>query len=268
MAGGASKSMSNTNKPPEPLSRAATILEAVASVEPNGLEVAKIAQNAGLPLATAHRLVQSLVAVGYLEGGRRGGYRLGARLYGLLERGVTRDELSSICRPLLQRAANELNLVVFLSRTSGRRIVTAVQAIPEKISGSLVLLGSDAPFHATASGKLFLAGMAPDKREDFFGTCYLEQYRPSTITDPNELRREIDRVRAAGYATCRDEFDENVYSLACPVELAGNPLAFVAGVIGFEPDLLAEDGEPRILGHVRKIAADLSAIVSALFKSG
>jgi DNA-binding IclR family transcriptional regulator len=56
-------------------------------------------------------------------------------------------------------------------------------------------VGHSYPLHATSSGKILLAALDPPRLERVLSGP-LERLTPATITDPEVLRREIDRVRS------------------------------------------------------------------------
>ena len=78
--------------------------------------------------------------------------------------------------------------------------------------GSTNWIGRQVPLHCTAQGKVFLAyGAAP------LPTMPLERHAQRTIVDPDALARELESVRAHGYATTLDELEPGLWAVAAPV---------------------------------------------------
>jgi IclR family acetate operon transcriptional repressor len=95
--------------------------------------------------------------------------------------------------------------------------------------------------NATASGKLLLAFAPPDSREAIVDRLPLPALTPNTITDPGELRDELDRIRAAGFAEARGETVLGLVALAVPVLGHGETVIASLGIIAPESALAARD---------------------------
>ncbi len=118
-------------------------------------------------------------------------------------------------------------------------------------------IGDTSPLHATASGHAVLAHLAKaDVDEVAAGT--LEGYGEETITDPVQLRSELQRVRKRGYAVNHNQYLQGVCAIAAPVlDGDGVPLAAVAVSL---PDSRFEPGRLPELGRlVAETAAEITA---------
>jgi DNA-binding IclR family transcriptional regulator len=62
------------------------------------------------------------------------------------------------------------------------------------------------PVHCSASGKLFLAGMTPAQRSDYWAMRHWRRFTPKTLTDPDALEEEIKQVKRQGFALDNEEF--------------------------------------------------------------
>ncbi len=85
----------------------------------------------------------------------------------------------------------------------------------------------------------------------------LELLGPRTITDPVDLRRDLERTRARGYATAVDELEDGLWSVAAPVRDAGGVVVAALSVSG--PTVRLQDGLLDDLGRlIRDEASTLS----------
>ncbi|MCY1238492.1 Transcriptional repressor IclR [compost metagenome] len=66
--------------------------------------------------------------------------------------------------------------------------------------------GSRVPAHCSATGKLFLAQLAPAQRQRLLANVELERYTQNTLTDHAQLEAELERVKRDGYAMDDEEF--------------------------------------------------------------
>jgi IclR family pca regulon transcriptional regulator len=71
--------------------------------------------------------------------------------------------------------------------------------------------------HATSTGRVLLAGLGPERLQQYFSTAKLEALTDRTVTDPAKLRALIDDCRKTGYSVVEDELAYGVIALAVPV---------------------------------------------------
>jgi acetyl-CoA synthetase len=109
--------------------------------------------------------------------------------------------------------------------------------------------------HALAMGKVVLARLRPAALARYVARG-LPRYTPSTITSPEALARELQAVRANGYAVEREEFDLDFCCVAAPA-LDGH--GRLAGVLGLSASTRAFDAEhAELTAAVRDLAAEAS----------
>jgi IclR family transcriptional regulator, KDG regulon repressor len=143
-------------------------------------------------------------------------YRLGWRIYELGAEVVRHNELAPLARPLLKelaRRTGETVLFAILDRTA----VTYVDLVESDRAIRMVTApGRRGALHATASGKVLLAHQ-PRQFLDEVLAGELRAYTPKTITDPEELRSELQAVVRRGYAECIREHEPEISSISVPV---------------------------------------------------
>jgi DNA-binding IclR family transcriptional regulator len=133
---------------------------------------------------------------------------------------------------------------------------TAVEMLDQRdsrhILGSTNWVGQRVPHHGSVIGKVALAyGAMPLPDES------LEALAPGTITDPAELRRDLERTRLRGYATAVDELEPGLWAVAAPVRDAGGTVIAALSISG--PTVRLHDGLLDELGAlVRDEASTLS----------
>jgi DNA-binding IclR family transcriptional regulator len=86
-------------------------------------------------------------------------------------------------------------------------------------------LGSRRPLHCTSVGKAYLTALAPVRREEVLRKLRLVRYTPRTITDLRELRAELARTEARGWAEDRAEYSQACTCCAAAIrDAAGEPI--------------------------------------------
>jgi DNA-binding IclR family transcriptional regulator len=193
------------------------------------LSLTQLAQRAGLPLPTAHRLVGELLAFGALDRTTAGDYVVGRRLWdiGLLAPVQTglREAASPFLHDLYGATLATVHLavrvgteVLYLDRLRGNASVPVVSSI-----------GSRLPLHATGVGKVLLAHAPPEVRAEVFAN--LSRITPYTVTQPGTLNRQLGRVVRDGYATTTEEMSLGACSAAVPVRRGDDVVASLGLVV-------------------------------------
>ena len=78
-------------------------------------------------------------------------------------------------------------------------------------------VGTEVPFHCTASGKVFLASLSIAKRTAFVKGLKLKRLTPNTLHDANTILDNVNKVVNRGYSLDREEFIEGMNAIAVPV---------------------------------------------------
>jgi IclR family acetate operon transcriptional repressor len=190
-----------------------------------GLTAQELSAATGLSRATTYHLVQTLVAVGYVAPGPEHRYRLAVGVSPLVEafsRHVVPQDLVPLARSLAQRtgetayvAAREGSDLVLLCSVPGHHQVS--------VSNSPV--GPIEHGHARASGKLLLALAPDDARERYLAANPLARMTKATITSREELLKEFERIREAGWSCDVEEFHDGVCCFAAPLAGGAAPYA-------------------------------------------
>ena len=78
-------------------------------------------------------------------------------------------------------------------------------------------VGTEVPFHCTASGKAFLSSIPLKRRKSFIRALDLKKFTPNTHADHGALIEDTERVARRGYALDEEEFIEDMNAIAVPV---------------------------------------------------
>ena len=82
-------------------------------------------------------------------------------------------------------------------------------------------VGTNVPFHCTASGKTFMASLPKSSRETFVKNLALERHSKNTITEAQQLLDQLAEIRRLGYALDDQEFFDDMIAIAVPVRDGG-----------------------------------------------
>lgn len=212
--------------PYESLRKAFEVLELLAARSPRG--VTEIAAALGIQKSGASRLLKALSGWGYVvQDLKRGQYQSGPRVLALAEHFVQGDQLLKVSQPVMRelamstRASVHLGLVV-----ADRMLVAAKESSPEAIQVQSRVGGSIVP-HASALGKVLLAGLGDKDRSPFLRPP-LARFTDRTIVDPHRLARILEDVRKRGYALESGEEHPGVGCIGVPI--LGRAGRWIAGL--------------------------------------
>jgi len=200
--------------PVQSVARAFELLEVIA--DSGGVtNLSDLARSAGLPLGTIHRLLRTLVDLGYLRQQPSREYALGPRLIRL---GETSSQLvGPWARPYLASLVDELGETANLATLDGDQIVYVAQVPSRHSMRMFTEVGKRVPPHCTAVGKAMLSSLPEGQVDAILRTSGMQRYTDNTITDPVFLANQLEIVRDNGYATDEGEKETGVRCVAVPV---------------------------------------------------
>lgn len=234
--------------------RAVAVLTTLAE-RSGDLGTNEIARRTGINASTVSRLLATLAQddlVGRVPS--TGRYRLGVGLVRLGNAALARLDLREIVRPHLLALMEATGETSTLSVPGSHAAVTIDFVQSPSTVRSVAEIGRSSVTHATATGKVLLAHVGP------LPSGPLAAHTPRTITDPARLAREIDDVRANGWARARGERELNLHAVAVPVLDARGGLIGVLGVQG--PGWRFDDAAmSAAVDRLKESAVALSAMV-------
>jgi IclR family acetate operon transcriptional repressor len=237
--------------------RALDLLEALAGSD-HPVGVGELAARTGLPQGTAHRLLRSLQARGYVRHDPARKYSLGAAAFRLGD--AAQRSLAHTARPFLGRLVEQTGETANLSVMEGDDVVYVAQVPSPHTLRMFAEVGRHVPPHSTASGKVMLAAMPVDQRAGLVRRLALHRLTEHTITEPEELLAELDRVRERGWASDEGEQEQGVRCVAVPV--GQGPGVFAALSISGPAERFAGSAVDGLVELMRTVADAYATEVS------
>src|SRR5262245_19994667 len=205
-----------------PAERCLSIIELLADGA-TSLPLGVIAEQLDLPKSGAHRLLATLVDLGWVAQDKETGfYRLTMRLAVLGQQFYLATGIPDICQPLLDRLARQSREFARLAVVDGDSLVWVAHA--QGATGGLVyhpsLTSNTVPLYATASGKAWLATMKSDaaiQRISRNGFKDADQYGPNVVRSIEGLQRDVKRAAQRGYGIASSEAEPGVTAIAAAI---------------------------------------------------
>jgi IclR family KDG regulon transcriptional repressor len=197
--------------------RAISILRSFSLEKPER-GVTELSRELGLHKSTVSRLMITLERGGLLtRNPENERYRLGVDLIGMAGQVASYMDVREVARPFLRQLAEACQETVNLSVLDLDQVVNLEQFVPaERQVKNLGRVGRRMHAHCTAAGKVLLAHLSAQDLEWILATG-LESFTPHTITDAQDLRRALVRVRQQGYAVAQEELEEGLNVVAAPI---------------------------------------------------
>ena len=235
------------------IDRVAALLDALAQ-SPESQSLKLLSAETGLHPSTAYRILDALAAHGLVERTDTSQYRLGVKLLRLGSR-VRKDvDLLREARPIMDALRSELGETVNLTVREGDEVVYVERAVPARMMRVEQLIGSRAPLHVTAVGKLFLAEGGEKACKQYAKRSGLPRYTPNTLTQATRLWAESVEAMQAGFALDNEEAELGVACIGVPIRDAHGTM--IAGLSVSAP---RERRQKAWVVRVRQAGAELSA---------
>lgn len=177
---------------------------------PSPTNLKQLAAETRLHPSTAHRILAVMVDSRLVDRIEPGTYRLGIRLLELGNLVRLRLNVRQEALPHMQRLHDELRETVNLSVRQGDEVIYVERVSSLSPMMRVVqIVGTRAPLHVTAVGKVFLAADA-DSATAYAQRAGLARLTEATIVDPLRLAEELALVRMRGFALDREEAEKGV----------------------------------------------------------
>lgn len=239
--------------PPSMVERMTLILDRFTTRQ-TWLSLEEIARSTGLPRSTAHRILDQLVRLDWLEHGTSG-YGLGRRSLVLGGGSAGEADLRSAASPYLHDLLLRTGAVIHLAVLDGGRV-----RYLDKLGGPFAAtvpsrVGGSAPTHCTGLGKAMLAWLEPERVDELVGD-QLRTRTTATIAELDALHGELGRIRArGGLAFERGECFPDIACLASAIRGPQGPVGALSVVAAVGTAL--ERVAPLVVDAARRISEDL-----------
>ena len=212
--------------------------------------------HSGLPLPTIHRLLQTLVALGYVRQDHARRYALGPRLTRLGE-GASRL-IATWAVPHLRHLVEELGESANLAMLDGEKVLYVAHSPGLRSMRMFTEVGRRAGAHCTAVGKVMLAQLSDEEVITLLGRSGMPALTQRTITTLSEMLTELRTVRADGFALDNGEQEEGVRCVA--VALPGSPARAALSISapsGRMTDSVVREALPLLRHEAASLAEEL-----------
>lgn len=237
--------------------RAMIILEQLG--RNNEASITELAKLTELHKSTVHRILVTLEAGGMVrQNPQNGHYRLGFKMMELGAQALRSVELRATAHPHMEELSRDMGLTVNLGVLDQSEVVYL-----DKIEGAgsfrfLCHVGSRAPFHCTAMGKVMVAALTPAEQRRLVYAKPLKRFTRRTITDPDKLMQHLALVAGQGWAMDDGEHNDLGHCVGVPLrDHAGKVVAAISMTTVCAE--LSDAERDRVLTSILRTAAAISS---------
>ncbi|PWN04822.1 IclR family transcriptional regulator [Nocardioides silvaticus] len=209
---------------------AARLLKAFLSREKE-IGVSELARRLDLGKSTVHRLLTTLVQEGLVERNpETGAYRLGLTMFELGQVVQSHMDLHGAVGPVLAALREETHEGCQVGVLDGHEVVYIDRLESSQTLRLFNETGRRVPVHTTSSGKVLLAHLDEEHLTRVLEAASpLAEMTPRSITDPEQLRGDLARIRARGWSEAVEEREVGVASIAAPIrDASGRVVAAIS----------------------------------------
>jgi IclR family pca regulon transcriptional regulator len=241
------------------LERGLTVIRAFGRDRP-AMTLAEVAEATGLTRAAARRFLLTLMDISYMDTDGRY-FWLRPRVLELGYSYLSGLSWPDAALPHVEHLVAQVEDASELGILDSTEVVFILRVPGPQIMDVSVSIGARLPAHATALGKVMLAGLTDEGLDDYFAQAELVKLASKTVTTEAALRAEIEKARVDGWATCNEELEEGLRAVAVPLHdrtgevVAALNLSSHVGRRSMES--LREDLLPALKATAEQVEADM-----------
>ncbi|WP_410216656.1 HTH-type transcriptional regulator BhcR [Paracoccus sp. (in: a-proteobacteria)] len=234
------------------LDRALDLLDLLATRP--GLTLSEVAEHAGQPPSTVHRVLHTLATRGMVESDpSTQAWNIGPQAFRLGSAFMRRSGIVERARPILRALMEDTGETANLGILQGDAVLFLSQVETQETIRAFFPPGTRSPLHASGIGKALLAFGRPQAP---IRSGSLARFTDKTIVEPDALQADLARIRQRGFSFDDEERTRGMRCIAAPVfDLTGEAIAGVS-----------VSGPTHRIGseHVKTLGAMVAAAAASL----
>jgi DNA-binding IclR family transcriptional regulator len=184
----------------------------------NELGVTELSKRLNLQKNNVFRLLATLESRNYIEQDKCSEvYRLGPKNIELGMVAVKRMQLHRQSKPVLEALARDCGETSDLAILRESHVFYLDAAECNNPVRVVPRMGIMLPVYCTAAGKVLLASATDTEQKAYFGAEVFRRITPNTITDQNELIKQLGNIASQDYAVEDEELNMDVRGIAAPI---------------------------------------------------
>ena len=198
------------------LDRGLDILEYVAGC-PEPPSFSQLLGSLRIPRSSLFHLLTNLLSRNFLERDpKTERYRLGAEVVEIARK-VQGPSLRDRVTPPLHQLSLEVSETCGFYVQVGDSVEVVASAISTQALSYTMKVGMNAPLYAVSAGKIALADLRPQELSEYLNRVTFVPVTPHTVRSKPRLKKELQQVKATGFAYSHEEFTLGITAIATAV---------------------------------------------------
>ncbi|WP_077488978.1 IclR family transcriptional regulator [Sinomonas mesophila] len=219
--------------------------------------LSELSSSTELPLPTIHRLLRTLVALGYVRQLPNRRYALGPRLIRLGE--GANKQLGALARPQLTQLVTKLGETSNMAVLDSDMVIYVAQVPSQHSMRMFTEVGRRAHTHDTGVGKAILAQLDDEVVRGIVERTGMPTPTSHSIGTIDDLLKDLAKIRERGYAIDEQEQEIGVRCFSMAVPNAPTPTAIsVSGPVSRVDEAFGERAVPLLRAAAEAISAELN----------
>lgn len=223
--------------------------------------ISEMARELNLNVSHVKRIVKTLTEEGFLQRTSDRRYELGLAVLSLCGVITSTMEIHKEAKPILEEVVEITQEAVHLGILEGIDTVYLNKMDGPHPVRLVTYTGKKLPSYCTGCGKVLLAYKSKKGRAELLQLIEhygIESLGPNTVRSVEELKKQLDGIKAQGYAVCIDEVHEGVISIAAPVFDYTEQVVAAVSVTGPTHRLGNHDAIMKLTKIIREAAQKIS----------
>lgn len=238
------------------------LLKALQDME--GAGVTRLADRVGVPKSTAHNHLSTLREDDWIVKDAADQYYLGFRFVDLAHHATRRVHIYDLVTSEVDKLADESGEMALFTTEEHGIGICLYRSLGQDAVETPLYVGYRSALHHTAVGKAILAFLPEERVHEIIDEHGLERQATHTITDRDELLKELAEIRETGVAYNRQETIHGLVGVGVPIMNQNNSVAGAISIIGpssrMGPEQLNEEFPAMIKQSVNVIEINATSI--------
>jgi DNA-binding IclR family transcriptional regulator len=241
------------------LEKALDIIEFLAANQ-EGYSLKNLSDKLDIPTASTFRIIKNMARRGYVREypAESGKYMLGLKFMHINSMLLNQVDLLVQAKPIMKNLSKETNQIAQLGILQEFEVTYLMQEMPNVLFNLMTYPHISLPVNISAAGKVLVAHLSEKEQKEFLKNCKLPPQVKNTITNKEDFKKELDKVRTQAYAFDDEEYGEGIGCLSVPVfDFSENCIAAI-GITGPYATFKNKEKRNELLEKVKKAGNALS----------
>ena len=230
--------------------------------ETDELGVTELSKRLKLHKNNVFRLLATLESRGYIEQNKvTENYRLGLKTLELGQTFIKQMGLLRQSKPVIDDLVQTCNETTYIAVLKDFHIIYLDSVETSKTVRVVPRVGSRLPAYCTAAGKVQIAYMSSEEIDHYLPNRELQKFTSHTISDREELKKQLAIIAEQGFAIDNEELDEGVKCVSAPIRDYTRRIIGAVSISGpsmrFSDDRINNELIPLAIRSAEEISAKL-----------